>query len=70
MDYPDATNFYDFHFAGGVPRFGDQWPDVIEEIQAAAQLSDPAERQAHYDQVSCAHQGAHAHDPGCARCSR
>jgi ABC-type transport system substrate-binding protein len=52
MDYPDATNFYDFHFTGGVPRFGDQWPDVIEEIQAAAQLSDPAERQTHYDQVA------------------
>ena len=52
MDYPDATNFYDFHFAGGVPRFGDQWPDVVEEIQAAAQLADPAERQKHYDQVA------------------
>jgi peptide/nickel transport system substrate-binding protein len=52
MDYPDATNFYDFHFAGGVPRFGDQWPDVVEEIQAAAQLADPAERQTHYDQVA------------------
>ena len=52
MDYPDATNFYDFHFAGGVPRFGDQWPDVVEEIQAAAQLADPAERQAHYDKVA------------------
>ena len=52
MDYPDATNFYDFHFAGGVPRFGEEWPDVIEEIRAAAQLSDPAERQVHYDQVN------------------
>jgi ABC-type transport system substrate-binding protein len=52
MDYPDATNFYDFHFAGGVPRFGEEWPDIIEEIRAAAQLSDPAERQTHYDQVN------------------
>ena len=52
MDYPDATNFYDFHFTGGVPRFGNQWPDVVEEIQAAAQLSDPAERQTHYDKVA------------------
>ena len=52
MDYPDATNFYDFHFAGGVPRFGDEWPDIVEEIRAAAQLSDPAERQTHYDQVN------------------
>ena len=52
MDYPDATNFYDFHFTGGVPRFGNEWPDVVEEIRAAAQLSDPADRQTHYDQVA------------------
>jgi peptide/nickel transport system substrate-binding protein len=52
MDYPDATNFYDFHFTGGVPRFGDQWDDVIAEIQAAAKLADPAERQPHYDMVA------------------
>jgi ABC-type transport system substrate-binding protein len=52
MDYPDATNFYDFHFTGGVPRFGEEWPDLVEEIKAAAQLSDPAERQTHYDKVN------------------
>jgi peptide/nickel transport system substrate-binding protein len=52
MDYPDATNFYDFHFTGGVPRFGDEWPDVVEEIKAAAQIADPAERQTHYDKVA------------------
>lgn len=52
MDYPDATNFYDFHFTGGVPRFGDQWPEIVEAIQAAAQAADPAERQANYDQVA------------------
>jgi ABC-type transport system substrate-binding protein len=52
MDYPDSTNFYDFHFTGGVPRFGNEWPDLVEEIQAAARLSDPAERQTHYDNVN------------------
>ena len=52
MDYPDSTNFYDFHFTGGVPRFGEEWPDLVEEIKAAAQLSDSAERQAHYDNVN------------------
>lgn len=52
MDYPDSTNFYDFHFTGGVPRFGNEWPDLVEEIKAAAQLGDPAERQAHYDEVN------------------
>jgi ABC-type transport system substrate-binding protein len=52
MDYPDATNFYDFHFASDSARFGNEWPDIVEEIRAAAQLSDPAERQTHYDQVN------------------
>ncbi len=52
MDYPDATNFYDFHFTGGVPRFGKEWDDVITEIKAAAQIADPAERQNHYDKVA------------------
>src|SRR5215217_3505398 len=52
MDYPDATNFYDFHFTGGVPRFGKEWDDVITEIKAAAQIADPAERQTHYDTVA------------------
>ena len=52
MDYPDSTNFYDYHFASTSPRFGTEWPDIVEEIKAAAQLSDPAERQAHYDNVN------------------
>ncbi len=52
MDYPDATNFYDFHFASNAARFGNEWPDLVEEIKAAAQLGDPAERQAHYDEVN------------------
>ncbi|MDQ3005118.1 MAG: ABC transporter substrate-binding protein, partial [Chloroflexota bacterium] len=52
MDYPDATNFYDFHFASNATRFGTEWPDLVEEIKAAAQLGDPAERQVHYDNVN------------------
>jgi ABC-type transport system substrate-binding protein len=52
MDYPDSTNFYDFHFASNASRFGTEWPDLVEEIKAAAQLGDPAERQAHYDEVN------------------
>jgi peptide/nickel transport system substrate-binding protein len=52
MDYPDSTNFYDFHFAAGSPRFGTEYPDLVAEIKAAAQLSDPVERQKHYDQVN------------------
>lgn len=49
MDYPDSTNFYDYHFASEAVRFGNEWPDLVTEIKAAAQLSDPAERQKHYD---------------------
>ena len=52
MDYPDSTNFYDFHFASNASRFGNEWPDLVEEIKAAAQLGDPAERQVHYDNVN------------------
>ncbi len=52
MDYPDSTNFYDFHFTGGAKRFGNEWPDLVAEIKAAAQLSDSAERQTHYDEVN------------------
>lgn len=52
MDYPDATNFYDYHFASNAKRFGNEWDDIVTEIKAAAQLSDPAERQKHYDLVN------------------
>ena len=49
MDYPDSTNFYDYHFASNAVRFGTEYPDLVTEIKAAAQLGDPAERQKHYD---------------------
>jgi peptide/nickel transport system substrate-binding protein len=49
MDYPDSTNFYDYHFASNAVRFGSEFPDIVEAIKAAAQTSDPAERQKNYD---------------------
>jgi len=49
MDYPDSTNFYDYHFASNAVRFGNEFPDLVTEIKAAAQLGDVAERQKHYD---------------------
>jgi ABC-type transport system substrate-binding protein len=52
MDYPDSTNFYDYHFASNSPRFGTEFPDIVTEIKAAAQVSDPVERQKHYDIVN------------------
>lgn len=51
-DYPDATNFYDFHFTGASKNFGTPYDDLVKEIRAAAALSDPAERQKHYDLVN------------------
>jgi peptide/nickel transport system substrate-binding protein len=52
MDYPDATDFFDTHFTGGLKNFGTEWPDIIKEIQAGGQSADPAVRQQHYDQVN------------------
>ena len=52
-DYPDSTNFYDYHFANtSNMQFGPVYPDIVAEIQAAAKLSDVAARQAHYDKVN------------------
>lgn len=52
-DYPDATNFFDYHFANeNNEQFGDLIPDIADPIKAAAKLSDVAERQALYDVVN------------------
>jgi ABC-type transport system substrate-binding protein len=52
-DYPDSTNFFDYHFANpNNLQFGNQFPDLVAEINAAAKLSDPAARQQHYDKVN------------------
>ena len=52
-DYPDATNFYDYHFDDeNNLQFGALYPDMQAEIDAAAKLSDAAARQAHYDVVN------------------
>lgn len=51
-DYPDPTNFYDWHFTGASKSFGEPFPDVIEAIRAAAQIPDPAERTKLYAKVA------------------
>jgi peptide/nickel transport system substrate-binding protein len=44
-DYPDATNFLDFHFgAGSSDQFGDKDPVLTDMLAQAAQLSDAAGR--------------------------
>jgi len=52
-DYPDATNFYDYHFGNANNmQFGTLYPDMVAEIAAAGKLSDVAARQAHYDTIN------------------
>jgi ABC-type transport system substrate-binding protein len=54
-DYPDATNFLDFHFgAGANDSFGDKYPEITEPLAAAAQLADPAARLAIYTEANTA----------------
>jgi ABC-type transport system substrate-binding protein len=52
-DYPDATNFYDYHFGNAQNlQFGDLYPDMVAEIAAAGKLSDLDARQGHYDTIN------------------
>jgi ABC-type transport system substrate-binding protein len=51
-DYPDPTNFYDFHFTGASKNFGTPFPDLIDAIHAAGQVADPAQRTTLYAKVA------------------
>jgi len=52
-DYPDATNFLDFHFgAGASPQFGKGFDDIHEVLKKAASLSDQAERDKLYSDAA------------------
>ena len=51
-DYPDPTNFYDFHFTGASKNFGEPFPDLMEAIKAAAYNADPAQRTKLYGPVA------------------
>jgi peptide/nickel transport system substrate-binding protein len=49
-DYPDATNFLDFHFGpGSSDQFGEGFPDIWEQLQEGATKSTAEERQPFYD---------------------
>jgi peptide/nickel transport system substrate-binding protein len=48
-DYPDATNFLDYHFGiGSNDSFGDKIPALTDVLSEAGRLSDQAERLALY----------------------
>ena len=51
-DYPDPTNFYDFHFTGASKNFGVVYPDLVDAIHAAGQVADPAQRTKLYATVA------------------
>jgi len=54
-DYPDATNFLDFHFgAGASDQFGDKFEEITSPLTSGAQLADPAERYPFYVEANTA----------------
>jgi ABC-type transport system substrate-binding protein len=48
-DYPDITNFLDYHFgAGATKQFGEKYPDITAALQAGAIGADDASRMPNY----------------------
>jgi len=48
-DYPDATNFLDFHFGvGASDQFGEKFEEITSNLTQGAQLADPEERYPFY----------------------
>jgi ABC-type transport system substrate-binding protein len=48
-DYPDMTNFLDYHFgAGASDQFGDKFDDITSALQAGAAGADDAAREPSY----------------------
>lgn len=52
-DYPDQTDFLDYHFGKGASgQFGPKFSDITSLLTQAAALSDPTQRAALYGQVN------------------
>lgn len=48
-DYPDPSNFLDYHFGSGSgKKFGTPFPDIVEALNKGVSTGDPAERTAAY----------------------
>jgi ABC-type transport system substrate-binding protein len=48
-DYPDATNFLDYHFGSGSgKKFGEPFPDIVAALQKGATSAADADRKAAY----------------------
>ena len=52
-DYPDPTNFLDYHFgAGASDQFGDKFDDITEALAAGASSVEDADRAAAYEEAN------------------
>jgi peptide/nickel transport system substrate-binding protein len=52
-DFPDQTNFLDYHFgAGASPQFGKTFPDITAQLKKGATTVDPTERKKVYAQAN------------------
>ena len=52
-DYPDVSNFLDYHFGGGVGnKFGGGLPEIVEPTVRGGQTSVDAEREAAYGEAN------------------
>lgn len=52
-DYPDATNFLDFHFGEGASKqFGNGFPDIWQALRDGGSKPTAEERQPFYDQAN------------------
>ncbi|NJN96908.1 MAG: peptide ABC transporter substrate-binding protein [Anaerolineales bacterium] len=52
-DYPDQTNFLDYHFGEGASQqMGKGWPDIHKILQEAGSVPDQAERNKLYGQAN------------------
>jgi ABC-type transport system substrate-binding protein len=52
-DYPDATNFLDFHFGSGAgTKFGTPFPDLVDVLNRAGQTPVAEERTALYTEAN------------------
>lgn len=51
-DYPDATDWFDYHFSQASKTFGTPYPDIVAAILKGGSSADPAARQAAYDDVN------------------
>ncbi len=52
-DYPDVTNFLDYHFGTGcTSAFGDCYPEIFEPLQRGASTAVVADREAAYTEAN------------------